>query len=144
MNSAKFDPRTAFGGGVSIAPGTEVAHAATVDGDWIDAGDLSVSPVVNALCQTTAFADESDDPTSYSITFSIQQADTAGGSGAEDCPIQNNFVATGDPEPDATMGWATARRTKQFVRVRAVGSFVGGSSPSLLVGAVILAQKYEG
>lgn len=144
MNRSDFDPKSHLGGGVSISPGTEVGHEDEVEGGWIDLGDYSVSPVVSALCQTSAFADESGDPESYGITFRIQQADTAGGDGDEDCPIQSNFVATGSPAPDTQMGWATARRSKRYCRVVAVGAFTGGEGPSLLVGATILAQKYEG
>lgn len=135
MNGASIDPKTSLGGGVSIEPGTN-SDGAITNGDWVDCGDLSVSPKVSALC-TTASATGS--PTSYTVDFHIEEADDASGTNAQDCAVKSDGQATGDKQ----QVWATAQRTKQFCRVVADPTFTGGSSPTIDLGASILAQKYD-
>ena len=140
MNGANFDPRTALGGGISIKPGTTKTGAGATSGDWVDCGDLNVSPVVSALCMIGASGGEE---AVLTTTFKLQEADTSGGSGAQDIPVKEDVVLASD---GTKLGYATGRRTKQFVRV--VGTLVvsdtgtgTGGTPAQPMSAAVLALK---
>ena len=136
MNGAEYDPRTALTAGVSIKPGTELSGTTAAEGDWIDLGDASVTPIVNAACMTGS---ATGSPSSYSVTFKLREADSSGGSGAQDCTIKTDAVHTADKKHS----FATGRRTKRYVQVVATPAFTGGAGPKVHVSASVLATAYK-
>lgn len=132
MNGTQ-DLKTALGGDVSLAKGQNAA--ATLTGDYVDCGDLRGQ--INALC-TTGVA--SGTPDSFTATFSLMEADSSGGSGAQAIPVQDAAVVL---SADKDMSFLRGRRTKRYVAVKCVLAFVNGSTPKQDVFGHVLGQKYS-
>lgn len=135
MNGAAYDPKTALGGGVSIKPGTSLSGVTAANGGWIDCNALQ-GPVYGEF----SCGDATGSPTSYTATCKLQEADTSGGSGSQDIPVQSDALVM---TANGSNGYVIGRRTKRYVRAVATPAFVGGSSPTLPVAATVHGQKFS-
>lgn len=135
MNYANFDPKTHMLAGVSNKPGTSLSGTTANNGEWVDLGLASVGAKVSASCLCGAVTGS---PTSFTATFKIQEADSSGGAGAQDCEVKTDLVLS----TSSTQGFATALRTKRYCRVVATPAFSGGAGPTLPVASNVMAIKH--
>lgn len=126
------DPVTNMVGDVSLAKGQNAA--ATLTGDYIDCANMLGNTVLAQVMTGVA----TGSPDSQSATFTLMQADTSGGSGAEAMPIQTTL----DPiTVDKGFGFIRGQRSKRYVAVKCVLALTNGSSPKQDVFGTIFGEK---
>jgi hypothetical protein len=114
---------------LSVVPNNSVA--ATVTGTGIDLKDQE-APVACVCCCGTA----SGTPSTQSVVWTVEESDSSGSgysaiSGA-------TVTQTADSDIDVIQ---VNQRTKRYVRLVAVITFSGGSSPAIEVAGIIETQK---
>lgn len=128
-----IDPATALGGGTSIKPGTALSGTTPAAGTWVDMGEC-LGPVYAEFIA----GDATGTPTSFTATCKLRQADTSGGSGAEDVPIQDSALVL---SANGQSGFVKGQRSKRYVQAHSTPAFSGGSSPTLPVAATVHGTK---
>ncbi len=133
MNGPGVDPGTHLGGGVSIPAGTALSGTTAAAGDWVDCKDLQGPVYAEFNC-----GNSTGSPSAFTATCKLREADTSGGSGAQDIPVQDDALVL---SANKTGGFVTGRRTKRYVQAHATPAFTGGSSPTLPIAAQVRGQK---
>ncbi len=131
MNGAAYDPKTNMQATTSLAKGQNAA--ATLTGDYVDCAQLQ-GPI-SALCITGS---ATGTPDSFSATYTLLEADTSGGSGSQAIPIQDDAVVH---TANKSCTYLRGRRTKRYVAVKCVLTFVNGSSPKQDIFAAVTGLK---
>ncbi len=116
---------------LSLAKGQNVA--ATLTGDYVDCD--SIDGPVYADCFT---GNAAGTPDSFTATFTLMEADSSGGSGAQAIDKQSTLAAL---TADKSKGCIRGIRTKRYVAVKCVLAFVGGSTPKQDVFGSIRGEK---
>jgi hypothetical protein len=130
---AQYDPITNLGGGVSIAPGASASGTTAVNGAWVDCNALDGPVYADCGCGAVGGA-----PSAFSLTFRLQEADAADGTGSQDLALQTaNIVLTAIN----TSGFVIGTRTKRFVRAVAVPAFTAGTTPTSTPAANVRGQR---
>lgn len=122
------------GGGVSILAGSTALSGTTAStGSAVDCKDLD-GPIHGEFALGAA----TGSPDSFTVTCSVLECDTSGGSYAA-CAVQSSLVMTAG----STRGFIRAIRTKRYIKLRATPAFTGGSSPTVPVCANVIGQKHS-
>lgn len=104
---------------LSLIKGQNVA--ATLTGDYVDCEGID-GPVFADVGTGTA----TGTPDTQSSTFTLMEADSSGGSGAQAIANQSSAVVI---TTDKGKGCIRGVRTKRYVAVKNVLAFTGGSTP---------------
>lgn len=107
--------------------------AATLTGDYVDCD--AIDGPVYALCGTGTAAGT---PDTQSATFTLMEADSSGGSGAQAIANQTTLAAI---TADKGKGTIRGIRTKRYVAVKCVLAFTGGSTPKQDVFGFVTGEK---
>lgn len=124
------DLDTTQAGGGSVRP--QASAAATVDGSAVDL--LGAEGPVHLLASVGA---TTGTPTSFTVTWKLQESDTSGGTYADLGDAQTEVLSAVNTDAVISTGW----RTKRFVRAVATVDFVGGTSPTVGISGVVVARK---